>query len=139
MRLAESNIRYDARKADGHGTSRTSMPTRCRRPSKNGTAGSRPWNKLVLRPIPLWKVGELQDYPSQVRNGDTIVCTLPYNAQITPYIKLKASSGDKVQIFTDNYLKYNGGDNYLRCEYIARDGVQDYENKGWTNGHRVTT
>ena len=137
MRLAESNIRYDARKAGRAwhqpGFNADEMPQAV----ENGTAGSRPWNKLVLRPIPLWKVGELQDYPSQVRNGDTIVCTLPYNAQITPYIKLKASSGDKVQIFTDNYLKYNGGDNYLRCEYIARDGVPDYENKGWTNGHRV--
>ena len=122
MRLAESNIRYDARKAGRAWHQPDFNADEMPQAVENGTAGSRPWNKLVLRPIPLWKVGELQDYPSQVRNGDTIVCTLPYNAQITPYIKLKASSGDKVQIFTDNYLKYNGGDNYLRCEYIARDG-----------------
>ena len=44
----------------------------------------RPWNKLVKRPIPLWKIGELRDYASQRRSGDSIICTLPYNAQITP-------------------------------------------------------
>ena len=85
MRLAESNIRYDARKAgrawDQPDFNADEMPQAV----ENGTAGSRPWNKLVLRPIPLWKVGELQDYPSQVRNGDTIFCTLPYNAHHALY------------------------------------------------------
>lgn len=38
---------------------------------------------------------------------------------------------------SDNYLVYNGGDNYLRCEYIAREGLQSYENLGWTNGHKI--
>lgn len=137
MRLAESNIRYDARKEYltwyKPGFNDAYMPQAV----ENGEAGSRPWNKLVKRPIPLWKVSELQPYPAQTVSGDTVICTLPYNAQITPYIKLKAEAGGKVQIFTDNYLKYNGGDNYVRCEYITRDGLQEYENLGWTNGHRV--
>ena len=111
MRLAESNIRYDARKEYLTWNQPDFNDAYMPQAVENGAAGSRPWNKLVKRPIPLWKVGELQAYPAQTVSGDTIICTLPYNAQITPYIKLKAEAGGKVQIFTDNYLKYNGGDN----------------------------
>ena len=42
-----------------------------------------------------------------------------------------------MKIISDNYLVDNGGDNYLRCEYIAREGLQSYENLGWTNGHKI--
>lgn len=137
FRLAESNIRYDGRKSveawQEPGFDDSQMPYAI----ENGQAGGRPWNKLVRRPIPLWKVGQLQDYVARTRSGDSIICTLPYNAQITPYIKLKAKAGDTVKIMTDNYLVYNGGAPYIRCEYIARDGLQEYENFGWVNGHKV--
>ncbi|MDD3108510.1 MAG: alpha-L-rhamnosidase C-terminal domain-containing protein [Alistipes sp.] len=137
MRLAESNILYDARKETSSWIEPSFKEDIMPQAVVNGPAGGRPWNKLVVRPIPLWKVGALQDYTAQQRRGDTLVCTLPYNAQVTPYIKLKAEAGGHILIFSDNYLKYNGGDNYLRCEYITRDGLQEYENLGWTNGHRI--
>ena len=137
FRLAESNIRYDGRKSDDAWYMPSFDDRDMTRAVDNGPAGCRPWNKLVKRPIPLWKIGELRDYASQRRSGDSIICTLPYNAQITPYIKLKAHAGDTVKIMSDNYLVYNGGDNYLRCEYIAREGLQSYENLGWTNGHKI--
>lgn len=116
FRLAESNIRYDGRKSDDAWYMPSFDDRDMTRAVDNGPAGCRPWNKLVKRPIPLWKIGELRDYASQRRSGDSIICTLPYNAQITPYIKLKAHAGDTVKIMSDNYLVYNGGDNYLRCE-----------------------
>lgn len=79
-----------------------------------GSAGSAPWNNLVLRPIPFFKNSGLKDYQAQeVRSSidfDTIVAQLPYNAQITPYFKIDApKAGQRITIFTDNYLHYNGG------------------------------
>lgn len=138
MRLAESNILYDGRKKNEAwhtpGYDDSYMPQAV----ENGPAGSQPWNKLVKRPIPLWRIGELRDYESCTRSGDSLICKLPYNGHFTPYIRLKTSSaGDTVQIMTDNYLVYNGGDNYLRCAYITREGLQEYENKGWFNGHKM--
>src|SRR5690606_273781 len=103
-----------------------------------GPAGAAPWNKLIKRPIPLWKDFGLRKYPGKyTRNGDTLVCHLPYNAQFTPYLKVSAPAGKKITIVTDNYLFYNGGDENIRAEYITKEGQQEFESPGWLNGHRV--
>jgi hypothetical protein len=65
-----------------------------------GKAGRIPWNKLVPRAIPLWKDFGRKPYVNAaalpaVSNGDTIVCALPYNAQVTPYFKIEAPAGCK--------------------------------------------
>ena len=136
-RLAESNLLYDGRlhndKWQTIGYDQNKMP----KAVENGKAGDAPWNRLVKRPIPLLRFSDLRDYTSQTRSGDSLICTLPYNAQVTPYIKLKAKAGQKVTIMTDNYLVYNGGADYIRCEYITRDGEQEFENMGWINGHKM--
>ena len=139
-RLAESSLLYDARKAVGKWYTDTLI--KMEKAVELGEAGSAPWNKLVARPIPLLKDYGLKNYidkhiiPGKL--GDTIICKLPYNAQVTPYLKIQsASAGKAISIFTDNYLTYNGGANYIRSEYITTTGVQDYESLGWVNGHYV--
>ena len=68
--------------------------------------------------------------------GDTLVCTLPYNCQCTPYIKLRSQkAGQLVKIQTDVHMI--GGSPTVRCEYITREGEQEYENMGWFNGHQI--
>lgn len=53
------------------------------------------WNQLVERPIPMWKDYGLKDYVKVERKSDTLfVAYLPYNAQVNPYIKLKAKVGE---------------------------------------------
>lgn len=133
-RLPESNIRYDARFAlPGWNTTqyRGTFP-----PAEIlGPAGGKPFGELVQRPIPMWKDYGLRDYAQVSRRGDTLVCRLPYNCQMTPYIELEARAGDTLRIQTDNYR--GGSENNVRAEYIARQGVQSYENPGWMNGHYV--
>ncbi|MBD5163933.1 MAG: glycoside hydrolase [Bacteroidales bacterium] len=134
FRLAESNLRYDARKAiDGW-----NMPEGQVRMSPVAViteAGNEPFGELVARPIPQWKNYGRKAYESTSTNGDTIRCRLPYNAQVTPYLKVNAPEGKTIHILTDNY---NGGSAYnVRAEYITRNGVQEYENPGWMNGHQV--
>src|SRR5690606_20197460 len=46
-------------------------------------------------------------------------------------------AGKRIVIMTDNYVHYNGSDDNVRAEYITKDGVQEYENPGWLNGHWV--
>jgi alpha-L-rhamnosidase len=104
-----------------------------------GKEGSAPWNKLHYRVIPLWKDFGLANYVSEnIHKGtenDTLICKLPYNAQVMPYIELESKAGNKLTIETSNVM--GGGAYNVRAEYIAKDGYQVYENKGWMNGEKV--
>ena len=136
-RLSESNVRFDARFGNFEwiriGTKTAGFDSA----KVVGNAESAPWNKLVKRPIPLWKDFGLKSFVNQTRRGDTIICELPYNAQFTPYIKLNAKEGQKITLATDNYFWFNGSTDILRAEYITSQGIQEYESLGWLNGHKL--
>jgi hypothetical protein len=140
-RLSESNILYDARLDLGNWRLANYLYNTMPDAVELGPAGCKPWNKLVLRPIPPWKDSGIKNYvslrTSSSSTTDTLIGSLPYNAQITPYLKVEASAGQKITICTDNYLFYNGGEANLRGEYITKKGVQAYENLGWLNGQKV--
>lgn len=135
-RLPESDILYDARKDMGEWY-KQGVHLDCDYASVLQKAGGLPWNKLVKRPIPLWKFSKLKNYEKVYKNKDSLICVLPYNAQVTPYFKIKAKNGDKLIMATDNYFYYNGATENIRAEYIAKSGIQEYESLGWMNGHRV--
>ena len=64
-----------------------------------------------------------------------VVCELPYNAQVTPYLRIKAPAGKIIDIRTDHYTA--GGPYNFRAEYVTKEGLQEYESLGWMNGHKV--
>jgi len=142
FRLPESNIRFDARRGDFDFIKAdfTGKGPGWRGVVLMGKPPVTPWNKLVLRPIPLWKDFGMKAYENKIEfpfvsNGEDIVCELPYNAQITPYLKIEAEGGEEIVMLTDHYR--GGGPLNVRGEYIARKGVQEYENLGWMNGQKV--
>ncbi len=100
-------------------------------------ANDLPFGRLVERPIPLWKDYGLKAYAEVRRSAsnDTLFCRLPYNCQVTPYLKVNAEAGKTIHMLTDNYR--GGGSPNVRGEYITRKGVQEYESYGWMNGHEV--
>ena len=139
-RLPESNIRFDARKElsgwQMPGFDDSAWPVAY----EYGKPPCAPWNQLVLRPIPFWKDFGLKDYTNaselpSVSTGEKIVAKLPYNAQITPYLKIEGPAGKAIDLRMDNYK--GGGPPNIRAEYITRAGVQEYENPGWMNGHEM--
>lgn len=136
FRLSESNILYDARKDIGNWTSPEYDDKRMKEVRIFGTAGCYPWNKLHKRPIPIFKDYGLKSYDNISYNGDTIICKLPYNCQLTPYIKLKSPAGKQIKIFTDNYLLFDPS-YCIYGEYITKNGIQEYESLAWINGHKV--
>ena len=135
-RLPESNLSFDARKDITNWCS-PSAPRLGRAMELPVIVGEPPFGKLVRRPIPMWKCGGLRDYPEVRRSGDTLVCSLPYNAQITPYLKVKAPSGRTIKMLTDHYKVALAKTQCLWGEYITRDGVQEYESLGWLNGDKM--
>ena len=132
-RLPESNIGFDATKDiafhrpdyDDGGWSKA------RRVSLE-EAG---WHQLVDRSIPQWKDYGLKTYTRTERQGNQILAYLPYNAQVTPYLKVKAAVGRKIDIRTDDYR--GGSATNVFAEYTTREGVQEFECRGWMNGHYV--
>ena len=92
-----------------------------------------PWNRLIKRPIPQFKDFGLKNYEKISKTGDTVIAFLPYNAQISPYFKIKADERQNIKIFTDNSLMTQS----IKTEYITKEGTQDYECLAWMNGHEV--
>lgn len=143
FRLPESSIGFDAN-ADFDGKWYSAdYQTRGKKAWSDtrelGEEGSAPWGKLHDRMIPLWKDYGYANYTEttlkQGRVNDTLVCRLPYNAQVTPYLKVSARKGDRITMMTDHFR--SGGPANLKAEYICKDGEQEYESLGWLNGHKM--
>jgi len=140
MRLPESNIRYDAAKEPA-GWQMPGFDAASWAPAEElGAPDCAPWGRLVKRPIPFWKDFGLLPYTNAaelpaVSDGKPIQAKLPYNAQVTPYLKINAKAGEVIKIQTDNYL--GGSEPNVRAEYVTRDGEQEFECLGWMNGHEV--
>jgi len=162
-RLPESNIRYLAeRELDGW--TQPDFDDRAWPVAVElGRVPCAPFNRLVRRPIPLWRDSELRSYesthlgevPADLSGGEgavvwgdeitlplaagdqdmMIVAALPYNAQVTPYLEVDAPPGLTIGIQTDNYQ--GGGWPNVRAEYVTRAGRQTFECYGWMNGHAV--
>lgn len=136
-RLSESSILFDARKGLQNWGREAADAKGWRSAQVVAAAGEGPWGELVKRPVPMWRFGEPVEYTRTFQTGDSLVGVLPYNAQVTPVIRLRAEAGKKIVIGTDNYFHYNGATENIRAEYITADGEQEYESPGWMNGHRV--
>lgn len=134
-RLGESNIGFDARNdiSDFYKPGFDDSSWKHAVETDSRTSG---WNAFVDRPIPMWKNYGMSRYASERREGNEVICTLPYNAQITPVLKVKAPAGKVIGMRSDCY-RTGGGELNVRAEYITKEGIQEYENLGWMNGHEI--
>ena len=131
-RLAGANVGYDARKAVDFAA--TDFDDSAWSNAVEVSVEESEWGGFVDRPIPQWRWSELRDYESITTNAEgALECKLPYNAHITPYIRLKAPAGKKVIMCTDDY--WIGPARSFYTEYITTEGEQEYETPIWTNGH----
>lgn len=139
-RLPESSLCFDARADEPNWNQPGHFTGAWETPSIFGEAPCAPWGKLVERPIPQWKDYGLRDYVAApalpvAGDGSVLRVKLPYNAQITPWLKVEAEAGREIDLRTDNFL--GGGSPNIHARYITRDGVQEFEALGWMNGHEV--
>lgn len=128
------NIGYDANNEGDH-SDISSWPEAV----EYGSYGDTPWGTLCERPIPLFRFSEIQSYPL-VENPSTGV--LPYAMQFTPYFRVKARGGERIDIRSDRYLVNGGpGDTNAyrshRVEYICKEGENSFEGLNWLFGEKV--
>jgi alpha-L-rhamnosidase len=137
-RMPDENIHFDARKDIGNWISPDFDDSSWPHAQTLGIPPVAPWNKLVERPIPLWKVEGLTKYENDallpdISDGKPIIANLPRNITISPYLKIKAPAGLTIDMRTDNY---KGGSEYnYRSEYVTKEGVQEFESLAYLNGH----
>lgn len=143
-RLPEANLRFDARLDLGNWQAPDYDDSDWKSPLVFGPAPIAPWNQLYQRPIPQWKNTGLIEYVSKPKlpiegNGQPIVCKIPYNCHVTPWLKVEAPAGKVIKITSDIGATYGSLPKIEthRHEYITRDGVQEFEIPNWFNGHEV--
>lgn len=135
-RISESPIHFDARADIGDWMAPQFDDTAWPSPVEFGLPPVAPWHNLRLRPIPFWKDYGLKDYANAatlptVATGEPIVAQLPYNAQITAWLKIDAPAGLAIDMETDDKLAD------IHSEYVTKAGVQQFEGLAWMNGHHV--
>lgn len=136
-RLAESAIRYNACNDIGPWWDKDYRQTLPAAKIVDTKAENAVTGHLVSRPIPQWKNSGLQDYVSTEFDEKTrlLTCKLPYDAQITPYLSVKATTGKVIDIYTDHDIVTN--EQCVRAQYVTCNGQQEYESLGWMNGQEV--
>lgn len=151
-RVNAYNVKFDARKSMGDWSDaawykNNYNDTSWEKPTLKGAASSMPWGALVKRAIPQWKDSGLLNYESLVLESSqekvslpfknttdslsVIHAKLPFNQQITPYLKVNSRAGKTIEADMDNPF------NMLKGTYITKDGIQAFESFSWINGHSV--
>lgn len=136
FRLPESSVHFDARKDLGAWNASGFDDAAWSPAVKQGAPPAAPWNRLWERPIPQWKDFGLKTYVNQNElpkksGGTPIIAKLPYNSQITPWLKVSGPAGLMIRMRTDNTA------NEILAEYVTREGEQEFETPAWMSGHAV--
>jgi len=141
-RLPEYSIYYDAREEMTDWLSEAYDTTLWKNATEYGVGGTGAYGKLYPRGIPFLKDYGLKDYENSSNyenytvskfNGEKITVDIPYNAQVTPYLKIIAPAGKKIRITTENTLI-----GAVSTTYVTKEGEQEFEALGWFNGEHIT-
>lgn len=137
VRLPESSISYDGRKDLGSWQDPSWTGVMPYASEMGMKAVNEVYGQLVERPIPFFVFSGLTEYVKVEHDTARHIlrCRLPYNAQVTPYIKIKANAGLSITIRTDCFDK--SGEPSVMARYITREGEQSFEGLGWMNGNWV--
>lgn len=141
-RLPEYSIYFDARNDMGNWTAADFDTSDWENATEYALGGENPYGKLYPRGIPFLKDYGLKAYENSdeyenytVKNllGEKITVDVPYNAQLTAYLKVIAPAGKKIRITTENTLS-----GAVSTTYITKEGEQEFESLGWVNGEHIT-
>jgi hypothetical protein len=138
FRLPEWNVQFDARSDLTGWTLPSYDDSTWGSAVLKGQPPAAPWAHLWKRPVPEWRNSGLKDYVNSaqlpsVGTGGVIHATLPYNAQVTPYLKVTAPAGALIHMQTDTH----GEGPSVAADYTTREGEQEYESFGWMSGSSV--
>ena len=141
-RLPEYSIYFDAGEAMADWLNEGFDVSDWENATEYADGGEGAYGKLYPRGIPFLKDYGLKEYENskEYENytvtkslGEKITVDIPYNAQLTPYLKIKAPAGKKIRITTENTLI-----GAVSTTYVTKEGEQEFEALGWFNGEHIT-
>ena len=141
-RLPEYSIYYDATKELSDWTKLDYDASSWENATEYANGGEGDYGRLYPRGIPFLKdyglkadenSKEYENYTVKNLFGEKITGDIPYNAQVTPYLKVIAPAGKKIRITTENTLI-----GAVSTTYITKEGEQEFEALGWVNGEHIT-
>ena len=141
-RLPEYSIYFDAREDMADWMDEAYDVSSWENATEYAVGGEGAYGKLFPRGIPFLKDYGLKDYENSKTYenytvsksfGEKITADIPYNAQLTPYLKIIAPAGKKIRITTENTLI-----GAVSTTYITKEGEQEFEALGWFNGEHIT-
>ena len=141
-RLPEYSVYFDAREDMGDWIKEGFDVSSWENATEYDVGGKGAYGKLYPRGMPFLKDFGLKDYENSkdYENytvnklwGEKVTVDIPYNAQITPYLKIKAPAGKKIRITTENTLI-----GAVSTTYVTKEGEQEFEALGWVNGENIT-
>ena len=141
-RLPEYSVYYDAREELGDWLNNSFDFSTWEDATEYANGGEGAYGELYPRGIPMLKDFGLKDYEnsSAYENytvkkllGEEITVDIPYNAQVTTYLKVIAPAGKKIRITTENTPL-----GAVSTTYITKEGEQEFESLGWVNGEHIT-
>ncbi len=141
-RLPEYSIYFDARNDMGDWTEVGFDISVWENATEYALGGEGAYGGLYPRGIPFIKDFGLKAYENSEKYenytakklfGEKITVDIPYNAQVTPYLKVVAPAGKKIRITTENTLI-----GAVSTAYITKEGEQEFEALGWFNGEHIT-
>ena len=141
-RLPEYSIYFDAREAMADWLNEGFDVSDWENATEYADDGEGAYGKLYPRGIPFLKDYGLKEYENSKNYenytvtkalGEKITVDIPYNAQLTPYFKIKAPAGKKIRITTENTLI-----GAVSTTYVTKEGEQEFEALGWFNGEHIT-
>lgn len=141
-RLPEYSIYYDARNDMGDWINENIDFSSWENATEYTSGGEGAYGKLYPRGIPMLKNFGLKDYENskdyenytvKKLSGEKITVDIPYNAQVTAYLRIIAPEGKKIRITTENTPI-----GAVSTTYITKEGEQEFEALGWLNGEHIT-
>ncbi len=141
-RLPEHSICFDAREDIDDWINEAYDASHWENATEYAVGGEGAYGRLYPRGIPFIKDYGLKDYENskEYENytvsklfGEKITVDIPYNAQLTPYLKIVAPAGKKIRITTENTPI-----GAVSATYITKEGEQEFEALGWFNGEHIT-
>ena len=141
-RLPEYSIYFDAKEDLGDWLNETFDTSSWENATEYATGGEGAYGKLYPRGIPFLKdyglkyyenSEDYENYTVTKALGEKITVDIPYNSQVTPYLKIIAPAGKKIRITTENTVI-----GAVSTTYITKEGEQEFEALGWFNGEHIT-
>ena len=141
--LAENNVYYDAREADGDFTKFSYDDTSWANASVVAKAYEPPFNNLYLCETDLMTFSneyidfeDADKYINQEFNEKTLIeLSFPENLQFSLYFELESVEGKHITYYTDTYMSQGMGS--FKDEYVTSDGYQKYESYPWRSGNKL--